>query len=67
MKLNADEYEKYYRGAAHNIIVKTHQGVRVQFPAAAVRSFVTPEGILGNFIITMDSDNKLINLQKLIT
>jgi len=65
MKLSNDEYQSYYRGIARNIIVMTHQGVSVKFPASAMRSFVTNEGISGNFIITMDSDNKLVSLQSI--
>ena len=66
MKLSSDEYQRYYSGTVRNIIVMTHQGVSVKFPASAVRNFVTSEGISGNFIITMDSNNKLISLQRLI-
>lgn len=65
MKINADEYESYYSGAVRNIIVMTHQKVRVQFPASAVRPFVTARGVLGDFVIEMDSDNKLVSLKQL--
>jgi len=67
MKLSSDEYQRYYSGTVRNIIVKTHQGVSVQFPASAVRNFVTNDGVNGNFVITMDSNNKLISLQRLVT
>jgi len=67
MKLKADDYERYYRGTARNIIVMTHQGVSIQFPASAVRRFITKKGIRGDFVITMDENHKLINLQKLIS
>lgn len=67
MKLSKEKYEQFYRGTVRNIIVMTHQGVSVQFPASAVRNFVTSEGISGNFIITMDSNNKLVSLQRLVT
>lgn len=67
MKLNADEYERYYRGSARYIVAMTHQGVSIQFPASAVRKFITKEGIRGNFVITMDSNHKLVSLQKLVS
>ena len=66
MKLSSDEYQRYYSGTVRNIIVMTHQGVSVQFPASAVRNFVKSDGVSGNFVITMDSDNKLVSLQRLI-
>ena len=65
MQLKADEYERYYRGTVRNIIVVTHQGARVQFPASAVREFVSDDGVCGDFQITMNKDNKLVSLKKL--
>ena len=64
MRITADEYERYYQGTVRNILVMTHQGVRVQFPASAVRPFVTEEGVSGNFMITMDANNKLTSLKQ---
>jgi len=65
LQLSPDEYQSYYRGAAQNIVVMTHQGVSVQFPASAVRAFVKADGVHGNFIITMDANNKLISLKRI--
>ena len=66
MKLSSDEYQRYYSGTVHNIIVMTHQGVRVQFPASAVRNFVKKDGVNGDFVIIMDSNNKLVSLERLV-
>ena len=66
MKLSKEKYEQYYKGVVRNIIVTTHQGVSVQFPASAMRSFVDNDGVKGSFVIIMDSDNKLVNLQRLV-
>ena len=66
MKISAEEYQRYYDGTVRNIIVMTHQGVSVQFPASAVRSFVKSDGVNGSFVITMDSNNKLLGLQRLV-
>ena len=66
LQLSADEYQSFYRGTAHNIIVMSHQGVSLQFPASAVRSFITINGIHGDFLITMDDDNKLLSVEKII-
>ena len=65
MKLSAEEYQSYYRGAIQNIFVMTHQGVSVQFPASAVRAFVKEDGIHGNFVIIVDANNKLLSLKQL--
>jgi len=66
MRLNSDEYESYYRGRVQNIRIMTHQGVRIQFPASAVRPFLQSEGVNGDFVIIMDADNKLIDLQRVV-
>jgi len=65
MRLNSAEYERYYRGTAQNIRIMTHQGVSIQFPASAVRPFLQSDGVNGDFVIFMDSNNKLVSLRKL--
>jgi len=65
MDLSDEEYQSYYRGVARDIIVMTHQGVRVQFPASSVLSFVERDGVHGDFVITMDDNNKLVSLEKI--
>ncbi len=67
LHLSSDEYQSFYRGVAKNIIVRSDQGVNVQFPASAVRSFVTANGVHGNFVITMDNNNKLISVQQIVS
>lgn len=67
LQLSADEYQRYYRGSAHNIIVMSHQGVSVKFPASSVRSFVTAGGVQGDFIITMDNNNKFVSLKQIVS
>jgi len=66
MNISEADYQSYYRGAARNIIVMSHQGVSVQFPASAVRPFVEADGVHGDFIIEMNSQNKLVSLNKLL-
>jgi len=67
LQLSSDEYQSFYRGVARNIIVMSDQGVTVQFPASAVRSFVTVNGVHGNFVITMDNNNKLVSIQQIVS
>jgi len=59
-----EEYLRYYRGSAHNVLVMTWQGKKVQFPASALRPFVTNKGIQGHFVLVMDENNKLVELRK---
>lgn len=64
LRLSESEYQRYYRGTARNIIVMTDQGIKVQFPASALQGFVSLDGVQGKFVITMDSNHKLVSLQQ---
>lgn len=64
IQLSETEYQEYYRGVARSIVVMTHQGVRIQFPASALRSYITRQGIHGDFVIIMDSRNKLVSIKR---
>lgn len=62
LAISADRYLRYYQGSAQTIIAKSHDGRRVQFPAASLRPFVTREGVRGEFALRFDENNKLIEL-----
>ena len=64
LSLDQAEYQRYYKGSAQNVLVWTRQGIKVQFPASALRPFVSAEGVHGRFVLTMDANNKLVSLQK---
>jgi hypothetical protein len=36
----------------------------VQFPAAPLQKFITPEGIRGRFVLTSDQNNKIVGLER---
>lgn len=63
--LSRDEYLRYYQGAAAAIVAPAEDGTRVQFPANALRPFVTEEGVSGSFLLVTDDDNKMLELKKL--
>ena len=65
LDISVDEYQRYYRGTAQNVIVRSREGLRVQFPASALRPFVSSNGVHGHFALSMDKNNKLVNLQRL--
>jgi len=64
LKINADAYQKMYRGDAQNVVAHDIEGRTIQFPAASLRPFVTREGIEGVFIIQVDETNRLIDIQR---
>ena len=50
---------EYYNGAAEHVIAVAQSGERVRFPAAALRPFVTNEGVRGRFSFWVDERRRL--------
>jgi len=65
LSISADQMLAYYQGVAEQVIARDEQGVRVSFPAQALRPFVTHEGVHGCFCIRVDANNRLLGLRKL--
>ena len=64
LKIEADAYQKMYRGDAQHVVALDVEGRKIQFPAASLRPFVTREGIEGVFVIKVDETNRLIDIQR---
>ncbi len=65
LRITADQYLDYYRGAAKHVVVRCANGQNIQFPAALLQKFVTPEGIHGNFALTCDEQLRNSRLDRL--
>lgn len=65
MNLSAETFLHYYRGAARLVIVQAEDGRTIQLPASSLRPFVTASGISGRFELTLDANNKLVELRRL--
>ncbi len=63
--ISPDELLRYYRGQARTVTVTAEDGQRVQFPASALRPFVTKDGISGRFSLRFDHNNRLAGLVRL--
>lgn len=64
LNITAASYERMYRGEARTVTTRDAEGRRIEFPAAALRRFVTREGISGVFVIRVDACNKLIDIRR---
>ncbi len=64
LNISAFEYQRMYRGDARQVIARDIRGRRIRFPASALRPFVTRAGISGVFVLRVDADNRLVELQK---
>ena len=64
LSISRNEYLRYYRGLARDVIVRSHDGRRIQFPAHLLRPFVEHRGVHGEFRLTVDEQRRLIDLQR---
>ncbi|MGR6861491.1 DUF2835 domain-containing protein [uncultured Aliivibrio sp.] len=54
----------HYSGAASTVMVMTEQGLKLQLPASRFRAFLTQLGVKGRFRLTVDQNNRFINLEQ---
>ena len=65
LAIPTDEYSRYYRGEAKNVICTALDGRTIQFPAAVLRTYLTHEGVYGNFEIEFSSQNKFLEIREI--
>lgn len=65
MNLSADEYLHFYRGQAKAVSILADDGRRIEIPAASFRKFVTQDGVTGRFEMLLDSNNKLLRIERI--
>ncbi len=64
MALSAEKTRALYAGAARYILVKSDSGLKLQLPATNFRGFVRDDGINGHFVVTIDDDNRIVELRR---
>jgi hypothetical protein len=64
LRISAESYLDYYRGAARQVVVRCPGGDIIRFPASLLQPYVTPAGIQGDFVLTCDDHHKGANLQR---
>ena len=65
LRVSPAQYLNYYRGRLSKVVARSKTGENVQFPASLLQKFVTPEGIQGRFVLTVDDNNKCIGLERI--
>ena len=63
--ISTESFLEYYRGPGRSVQVRTDEGQILRFPAGALQSFVTPDGVHGHFMIQFDDANRLIGIKKI--
>lgn len=65
LNISADDYLYYYKGKAKYVLTISQDGRKIKFPANALQSFLTHEGVSGRFRLRFDANNKLISIDKI--
>jgi len=65
LDISENEYLRFYRGLAQNVVVTAYDGRRIQFPAANLRRFVTRTGVRGEFSLKFAAHRKLVDLRRI--
>ncbi|MCD6582235.1 MAG: DUF2835 family protein [Desulfuromusa sp.] len=65
LQISQQQYLQYYQGTANAVQVVSECGKKLHFPAVRLRPFLSHTGINGRFLLTIDSNNRFIDLQKL--
>lgn len=60
-----DELARFYQGAASSVIARAEDGRNVQFPANALRPFVTRSGVHGRFELELGAGQRLRALRRI--
>ena len=64
LAISHQQYARFYRGHASEVICTAKDGRKIQLPAGVLRKFLTHEGIYGEFLIRFSSKNKFIDITK---
>ncbi len=64
LNISKNDFLPYYRGEILSIVVKSHLGTTVQFPAMHLRKHLTARGIYGQFCLETQN-SKFLSLIKL--
>lgn len=65
LNIKYQSFVAHYSGAASQVMVVTHNGLKLQLPAVKFRSFLTHQGVVGSFCLETDSNNKFVKIERL--
>ncbi|RJG41857.1 DUF2835 domain-containing protein [Motilimonas pumila] len=65
LRISYQDFEALYRGHARSVTVMADNGKTVRLPAIKFIPWLSQIGIAGRFKLTLDSDNKFKQLEKI--
>jgi len=63
--ISAEEYLKWYGGAATQVYTQSRDGRSVSFPAKILQKYVGHDGIRGSFLITFDENMRFQRIERI--
>ena len=65
LQISQEQFLRYYQGSAGAVQVRSECGRRLHFPASRLRPFLTHSGIEGRFQLTVNAENRFVDLQRI--
>jgi Protein of unknown function (DUF2835) len=65
LAISASEYQTLYNGWIRQVLVRSHDGLRVQLPAAIFQPFVEHRGVYGEFEVGFTEAGKFHSIRRL--
>ena len=65
LNISADQFLNVYRGSARKISALAADGRRIEFPASNIQSYLSRNGIQGQFEMELTPANKFIAIRKM--
>ena len=65
LHLTSKQIEEYYRGKARHVVAEAADGRIVQLPINVLHSFISEDGIIGDFVVTTDDKHKFVSIDRL--
>lgn len=64
LNISPDALLRYYQGEAQLVLATAQDGRKVQFPAHVLRAHVRHDGVIGDFLLVYDEQNRFVTLQR---
>ena len=64
LSISRADYERLYRGQVSTVVARDRHGQTLQFPALSLRPFLSHSGVQGTFIISVDGNNRLLDIRR---
>lgn len=65
LSIPAQQLMAYYAGDASFVVATARDGTHVQMPARLLRPHVTSAGVVGEFLLRCDDQNRFVSLERI--